>query len=244
MKKHLLFVAIAALSSVALSAQINYPITDSVSASVTSTTVNYNVLASATDTRHFTVTNATANTVTVKVKKTIYFLNDPGSTVYFCTGANCYSPSQTLSLAVVLAPNGTCALTCDHYPNNMAGVTQVRYTVINQANTTDTTYFIINYTASLTGVATHSLVKPSLSNPAPNPASSSFTMNYKMGSTNPQDSKMVIYNMLGDRVMETSVEESEGALRMDVSSLEQGVYFCSLESDGKIVATRRLVVTR
>ena len=54
---------------------------------------------------------------------------------------------------------------------------------------------------------------------------------------------MVIYNMLGDRVMETVVEENEGTIKMDVSSLEQGIYFCNLESDGKMLSTRRLVVT-
>jgi len=68
-------------------------------------------------------------------------------------------------------------------------------------------------------------------------------MNYKMGSASTTNSKLVIYNMLGDRVMETRVEEVDGTVRMDVSTLDQGIYFCSLESDGKTLATKRLVVT-
>jgi hypothetical protein len=48
--------------------------------------------------------------------------------------------------------------------------------------------------------------------------------------------------MLGERVKETTIEEMEGVVKMDVSTLGQGVYFCSLESEGKTLTTRRLVV--
>jgi hypothetical protein len=243
MKKLLLTIAVAVSSSFALSAQANYTITDSLGNDLVGTTVSYNVASSQLDSRGFTVTNMNSTQVNIKVQKTIIVLNDPGSTVYFCTGSNCYSPSQTLSLTVPMTAAGTMALTCDHFPNNMTGVTQVRYTVINQANANDTASFTINYTSVPTGIATHTAVKPSISNPSPNPASSMFSINYKMGTSNPAGAKMVVYNMLGDRVMETIVEETEGVVKMDVSSLEQGIYFCSLESDGKTFATRRLVVT-
>ena len=241
MKKYLLAIAFATLGSFALSAQ-NYSFTDSTGNAVTGTTVTYTVASSLLDTRHFTLTNTGSSTVTVKVKKTIVYLNDPGSTIYFCTGANCYSPTQNLSYNVVLNPSGTCALTCDHFPNNAVGASEVHYTVINQSNPNDTAQFTIDYNSVPTGIATHSLVKPSMSNPAPNPASSSFSISYKMGSAIPQNAKMTIYNMLGDRVMEVPVEESEGLVKMDVSVLEQGVYFCTLESDGKTLTTRRLIV--
>lgn len=242
MKKHLLAIAVATLGSFAVSAQ-NYSFTDSVGTNVTGTTVTYTVASSLLDTRQFTLTNTGSSTVTIKVKKTIVYLNDPGSTIYFCTGANCYSPTQNLSYNVVLNPAGTCALTCDHFPNNMTGASEVHYTVINQSDPNDTAIFTIDYNSVPTGIAAHNLVKSSMSNPAPNPASSLFSISYKMGSVVPQNAKMTIYNMLGDRVMETAVEESEGVIKMDVSALEQGVYFCSLESGGKTLSTRRLVVT-
>jgi hypothetical protein len=49
--------------------------------------------------------------------------------------------------------------------------------------------------------------------------------------------------MLGASVLESEVTETEGTVRMDVSTLDQGVYFCSLIADGKTLATRRLVVS-
>ncbi|CAN5863564.1 hypothetical protein BH11BAC7_BH11BAC7_21720 [soil metagenome] len=242
MKKQLLTIALGTFLSLAASAQ-NYSIIDSLGNDLSGTTVSYNVANNALDSKIFTVNNLTGNTVTVKVKKTTVYLNDPGSTVYFCTGTNCYSPTQTLSLNVTMNGGGNVVLTCDHFPNNTAGITQVRYTVINQSNANDTASFTINYNALPTGIATHTLVKSSISNPAPNPASAMFSVNYNMGSANPKGAKMVVYNLLGDRVMESAVEEMEGVVKMDVSSLDQGVYFCSLESDGKILSTRRLVVT-
>jgi hypothetical protein len=241
MKTRLLAIALGALTSLAAAAQ-NYSVIDSLSNNLVGTNVSYTVPAHLIDGKNYTVHNLSGNQVTVKVKKTTIYLNDPGSTVYFCTGTNCYSPTQTLSLNVTVAAGGTFLLTCDHFPNNVAGATQVRYTVINQANANDTASFIITYNSVPTGIATHTFVKPSISNPAPNPASSMFSISYKMGTATPQEAKMVVYNMLGERVMEARVEEMEGIVKMDVSTLGQGVYFCSLESDGKTLTTRRLVV--
>lgn len=242
MKKYLLTLALGAFISFSASAQSYSVVEDSTTTDVVGTTINYTVANNLLDTRIFTVNNLTGSQVTVKIKKTTIYLNDPGSTIYFCTGSNCYSPTQTLSLNVIMPAGGNVLLTCDHFPNNMPGLSQVRYTIINQANANDTASFSITYNALPTGIATHTIVKPSISNPAPNPASAMFSVNYKMGSTNMESAKMVVYNMLGERVMESAVEGSEGVMKMDVSTLGQGVYFCSLESDGKILTTKRLVV--
>ncbi len=245
MKKLLLSFSIIGLFST-VSAQMNIVITDAAGTNVTGTTLNYWVPCVGLDTRYWTITNADGSPVTIKVKKTIIALNDAGATVYFCTDVNCYSPSQTLSYAVNLnASGGNDQLTTDFNPNGVAGVTSVRYAVINQANMNDSAFFIIDYNVSCSaaGINAPINVKPSVSNPAPNPASSFFAVNYKLGSANSTGAKMVVYNLLGDRVMETNVEEIEGTIKMDISSLDQGIYFCSLEMDGKMLVTRRLVVT-
>lgn len=244
MKKLLLSLSLLGLFS-SLSAQMNVIITDSTGNVVTGTTVNYTIPCSVLDTRYWHITNAGGSQINIKVKKTILTLNDPGSTVYFCTDVNCYSPAQTMSLQVAIAGSGgTELLTTDHYPNGVAGITTVRYSIINQANLNDSAYFMISYTAVCSaGINSPSIIKASFSNPAPNPASSFFSVNYKLGSANADGAKLVIYNMLGAIVMDARIEETEGVMKMDVSSLEQGIYFCALEADGKMLATRRLVVT-
>jgi len=244
MKKLLLSLSVFGFFATA-NAQMNVTITDSLGNAVTGTTVNYTVPAANVDTRYWHINNMGSSALTVKVKKTVTVLNDAGATVYFCTDANCYSPAQSLSLNVSLsASTGTSLLTTDFNPNSVQGTTIVRYTIINQANPSDTAYYLINYTINNpAGINTSVIIKPSVSNPSPNPASSYFSMNYKMGNASTENSKLVIYNMLGVRVMETRVEEIEGTIRVDVSNLDQGIYFCSLESDGKTLTTKRLVVT-
>lgn len=244
MKKQLLALAFLA-SATALSAQGNFTFVDANSSDVTNTTQTYWVPSSSTDTRIYTVTNISESPITVKVRKINMQLNDPGATTWFCNDQNCYAPTTTLSVAFSIPSQGHFDLSADYNPNNMTGVTQVRYTIIDQANPADSSWLIIVYNAANgpAGVNNISLVKPTVSNPAPNPAAFTFSMNYKLGSVQPVDAHMVIFNMLGEQVMEQPVYESEGTVKMDVSTLGAGVYFCSLVSDGKTLASRRLVVS-
>lgn len=240
MKKTLLALAFAGFS-VAAFAQ-NYTVIDATSTDVIGTTQYYYVPNGTTDTRIYTVNNVSNSTKSLKVRKTILLLNDAGSSAYFCTGTNCYSPTDVLSYTVTTPAGGNFNLTTDYY-SSVSGVSQVRYTVFDINNTADSSTFIINYDNSPAGINANVAVKASVSSPMPNPASSVFNMNYKLGSENPNGAKLVIYNMLGANVMQADITSAEGTVRMDVSSLEQGVYFCSLVADGKTVATRRLVVS-
>jgi len=239
MKKQLLAVAFLGISA-ALTAQ-NFVISDGTN-NLNSQNVTFWVPQDVQDAHVFTVTNMSSGSMTVKVRKTILQLNTPTATAQFCTDLNCYSPTQSMSINVNMTAGDAFDLTCDFFPDSVSGMAHVRYSVLNQGNPSDSVYFDIYYNATPTGVKESVSVKSSISNPAPNPAVSVFSINYKLGST-PDNSKMVIYDMLGARVMETAVEGQEGTLRMDVSSLQPGIYFCTLESAGKALATRRLVVT-
>lgn len=245
MKKQLLVAAFAAITSV-VAAQSSFTINDNNLGVMNGGTYNFWVSASVTDSRIYSVANVSASNQNVKVRKSVLQINDAGSTTWFCTDQNCYAPSTQLSNATTMgASGGAFDLTIDFNPNGVVGtgVTQVRYSIINQSNPADSAWFVIvyNISNSPTGVAANVNVKPTVSNPMPNPASTVFTMNYKLGSAT--NAKLVVYNMLGAVVIENPVTDAEGAVRMDVSTLEQGVYFCTLESDGKALATRRLVVS-
>ena len=241
MKKVLLSLAASALCIAGFS-QANYTIIDAMSTDIVGTTQYFYVPNSTLDTRVFTVNNISGSSKSVKVRKTILVLNDATSQAYFCTNANCYSATQSLSYTVNMAVGGSFTLTTD-YSSNLTGVSQVRYTVYDINNTSDSSIVIFNYNSSPAGINANVAVKASISNPMPNPASSVFNMSYKLGSTSTNGAKLVVYNMLGASVLESEVTETEGTVRMDVSTLDQGVYFCSLIADGKTLATRRLVVS-
>jgi Secretion system C-terminal sorting domain len=242
MKKTLLALTVL-LTAGSLSAQ-NLMIHDVANgnAMVNGQTLNYTATAGNTDTRDFMVMNGQMQQVTVKIRKTVLVLNDASSSTWFCSDQNCYSPATTLSPVVTMASSGTFNLFVDYAPGaSTSGITRVRYAVFNTANPNDSAYIVIEYTTP-TSVNSIQALKASVSNPMPNPASATFSMNYKLNTT-PASAKMVVYNMLGAQVMETEITDVEGTIRMDVSDLQQGIYFCSLVADNKTLATRRLVVT-
>jgi hypothetical protein len=243
MKKFLLAISVL-IAGGSLSAQ-SFTITDETPATVTGGSVYYWVPQDYLEVKHFTVSNTSAGPINVKVRRTIMQLNTPTADTYFCTDINCYNSSTNMSLQFSVASNGSFDLGSYYFADSVSGMGHVRYSVINQSNMSDSATIDVYYNAvpGPAAVKENVFVKSSISNPAPNPASGLFSINYKMGSTNPVDAKMVVYNMLGEKVMETRVEDVEGAVKMDVSTLGQGVYFCSLENDGKLLATRRLVVT-
>jgi Secretion system C-terminal sorting domain len=245
MKKQLLVFALAAVSSL-LSAQApSFVIYDENGTAVQGTTQTYWVPSSVTDVRHYASININSSSLSVKVRKTVLQINDAGATTWFCTDQLCYAPTTIITpTAMTVGAGSQFDLSIDFNPNGVTGVTQVRYSIINQANTADSTWFIVvyNIAAGPAGVNPAVIVKPSVSNPSPNPASSVFNMSYKLGTGNTQ-AKMVVYNMLGESVMVETITDAEGTIRMDVSTLDQGVYFCSLEADGKTLLSRRLVVT-
>lgn len=232
-----LFVAGASAQSLSISGAIEGPIANG-------STITYNVdQATALETHDFVVNNTTNNALTVKVRKAVQTMQ-AGQTFYFCTDQNCYAPNTNLSGNVPMTAGGQFQLITDFTPNNATGTSTVRYSAFNTANPSDSVYFFIQYVVAPTGIQGHSLVKASMSSPMPNPANGSFNLNYNLGSSFGQGTaKMVIYNMLGDIVKTETLSDAEGTCRMDVSTLESGVYFTSLEVDGKQISTKRLVVT-
>ena len=76
----------------------------------------------------------------------------------------------------------------------------------------------------------------------PNPASDFVTVNYKNAGND--DAEFVIINMVGQVVKTSKLESTVASQRIDVSSLESGVYFYSLQVKGQILEAKRLVISK
>lgn len=244
--KKLLLASVSTLMFAGLSAQSSFSIVDANQQTVAngSTLIYFVDQATGIETHDYVVTNNNPNAVTAKVRKAIQS-QQSGQTFYFCTDVNCYSPTTNLSGNVSMtASGGAFDLITDFTPNATTGISTVRYSVFNVNTPSDSVFFFIEYHVSPTGIANHSMVKANIGTPNPNPASSTFNMTYNLGSSfGKGEAKLVVYNMLGAKVSSETLIDAEGNVRMDVSTFEAGVYFTSLEVDGKQVATKRLVVT-
>jgi hypothetical protein len=243
--KKLLLASVPMFFVAALSAQ-SFSVTSTTLGTIANgSTVTYFVdQASGLETHDFDVHNISGGAVTAKVRETVLSQASAGSTFYFCTDQNCYPPNTNISNNVPMQAGEDFLLVTDFTPDNTSGTSVVRYTVFNTANTSDSMYFMIEYVVSPTGIQSHAFAKPSLGAPVPNPANQTFTMNYNLGTSfGTGEARLVIYNMLGDIVMTANVNDAEGTLRFEISALQNGVYFTSLEVAGKQVSTKRLIVS-
>ena len=74
----------------------------------------------------------------------------------------------------------------------------------------------------------------------PNPATENVEITLNIG----QQGKFTVFNVLGTPVMSRELAKEDRELKLDISNLTAGVYFCNFQVSGKTVATRRMVVRR
>ena len=74
----------------------------------------------------------------------------------------------------------------------------------------------------------------------PTPANANVEITLNIG----QVGKFTMFNLLGTPVMTRELNKDEKELKLDISNLNGGVYFCNFQVGGKTVATRRMVIRR
>jgi hypothetical protein len=207
---------------------------------------NLTVDTSASGSILFNVKNVTSSAISIKVKKHL-ISNAGGDGITFCVGSNCYSSTTTLSPVAVSIPANsllTNGLTTDFTATNIPNTAAVVYTVFNNANPNDSVsvrinYNVVNNTAGIkqiTGINNQIAVYP-------NPASSEVSFTCDLSNVN-QSATVKIYNMLGSLVKTIPLESNTTTEKIDISSLEEGVYVYSFIVGGKAIKTSRLVVSR
>lgn len=81
-----------------------------------------------------------------------------------------------------------------------------------------------------------------VSNAYPNPIANSATIDYSLGFG--QSAKIVILNLLGNQVIEQELPYSENSIKIPTEQLSNGIYFYTLQLNGKNVATKKMVVRK
>ena len=84
----------------------------------------------------------------------------------------------------------------------------------------------------------------SLMNIRPNPTYGKTEVDYTI-TTGFTAAKMIVYNELGQKVAEYSVQEqNKGTVSIDATTFAGGVYFCNLVVDGNIVEVQKFIVSK
>lgn len=179
--------------------------------------------------------NTTGSPIEFKVRKEELLLDAEGD-ISFCIG-ECYS--GTLSDALTLGANETV-----EGNNSMAlhviyaGSSEpalVKFTLFRTDNENDKVSFYVAYGTG-TGVREADMVKTLRA--YPNPAVRTVTIDYIAPDNH---SYLVIKNLTGKEVYRTPVGTA-GGKQVDVTSFNAGVYLYGIESNGKMVCTKKLLV--
>lgn len=174
-----------------------------------------------------------------------------GSKNFFCWGV-CYLPVTSgvnttwdSQHWVDMTPGSVYNNFSAYYmPEGQVGTTRFRYVWydMDDPNGADSSWVEIDFGGSV-GIA-EQLDRQATMETWPNPNSGSdISIFHSLGKIT-GNTHLVIYNVLGEQVSSMRLRNAEGLTTLPASSLTTGVYFANLEQDGRILATRKLVVTR
>lgn len=181
--------------------------------------------------------NASDQDIDFRVRKDVLSINEETTEIYFCIG-ECYMGN--LSQVVSLEPHQMVPV---EDPNNFhtayVGETDpamVKYTFYSTDNESDKTSVVFKFGGS-TSVRPVDLVKNLRA--YPNPASNMVNIEYAAPAG---DASLVIKNLTGKEVYRTTLNGTSGRKHVDLSGFTAGVYFYGIESDGKMLCTKKLLV--
>lgn len=178
------------------------------------------------------------------IRKRLFLVE--GASSLFCWGL-CYGPDTDTSGQYVFIPSGGQSVDdafSGHYiPNSKEGTSMVEYTFYNLANSFENVRVVCKYKAELTGIAEDAMKGGFLSDVYPNPATNSVNIDFQFTSK-VKEAKVRVINLMGAVVKEAVVEPGTSKLNLDVSNLNNGLYFYSVIINGDVYQTKKMVIQK
>lgn len=208
---------------------------------------------------YISITNDSDETMEIGVRRTP-LCEVEGSTNQFCWGGNCFLPGTNVSpLTIELDAGETIEIgdllgfTAYYNYDGNAGLTKIQYEFYDVQNPDNyAELFIVNCIDTSDNCAAAELdcpnslgveeltLEPELT-AAPNPAFTSTNVRFNLG-TSAINANLVLRNALGAEVKTIELDSRFGEKTIDLSGLDAGLYYYSLENNGAVVKTKRLVV--
>ncbi|MDF1672549.1 MAG: T9SS type A sorting domain-containing protein [Vicingaceae bacterium] len=184
--------------------------------------------------------------------KVYEMVNPKQSDLQVCYGANCYTGdagvagAQTNGGTVTMAA-GTIDSTFKVAPFTFTWATgdsaRWRVTVYNVANPNDSSSAIITWKEGFPVSIKTEVSKNDVKLSAyPNPASSLLNVNYNVDTDASANVSIDVYDVVGKKVTSHKVINNKGQVQLNVSDLNSGVYFYSLNVNGQAIKTERIII--
>ncbi|MCS7072942.1 MAG: T9SS type A sorting domain-containing protein, partial [Bacteroidia bacterium] len=168
-----------------------------------------------------------------------------GHKSFFCWGIYCYAPTTSISPDTLVIPVGQTNTSFKARlrpfdaanPYGYPGNSSVTYRFINIGN--DSVEVTFYYTIGSSSIDKNISETYMLSSPYPNPSSEFTRIEYSV----PNTASLKIYDFFGRQLRNYPIKNN-GSVTVDVSNLSSGIYFYSIEANGKTIATKKLTVSR
>lgn len=191
------------------------------------------------------VTNTSARTVNIYCKKSTLSLMDSTS-IPWCFANACYGSDRTISNLQIVEPGQTITDFHGDYSSTTmdgkfhSGESVVRWVFFAENDVNDSVSVTIKYTSYPLGIDETLAHQVALSGSIPNPANEKATFTYSIPSGS--DGMMIIRNVVGSIVASEQVPSASGQVSVNTFNLSNGLYFCSLTVNGKMMVTRKMIV--
>lgn len=208
---------------------------------------------------HWDVTNLTDDTLELMVVRNIiqavdvlnlpYVKGNPGAYDRFCWGPLCYpfgafSSNSADNFLVTILPEGIdSSFVCDYYPVGIAGVTALEYCFTPATDLTagvcHTVLFCLDAENCALGTSEEE-AQINWGNIAPQPVQGLSTLSYELEAGQSGDVK--IFNASGQEVWAKAVNSAFGLIYINGNDFSEGLYFLTLNVDGKGKKTQKFIV--
>jgi hypothetical protein len=167
-----------------------------------------------------------------------------GATTQFCIGTACLTGNASEFPQVINAGEnyshatyGAQAFHILYNPNGNYGVSFLKFTLFDQTNPTISSAFYIRLDNTVS-IQNNNLANAL--NAYPNPATDKVSIEHNL-SSNTGKAELVIKNITGAVLYSSPIN---GTTKTDVSleNFSAGIYFYSIENQGKTIATKKLIV--
>jgi len=190
------------------------------------------------------VHNNTDHDMTIKVTRNEIFLVD-GTLSQICWAGLCYPPAVDTSVySQVVIAGGSSAdedFSGHYLPNNHTGTSIVEFIFYNIDNPTEFVSVTVNFVVEFVGIDEDVMKGGSISEIYPNPATNYVNLDFDL-TPSVKQAKVRVINLLGSVVKEVEIERGTNQLKLDISDLDNGVYFYSVLINGDTYKTKKLVV--
>ncbi len=174
-----------------------------------------------------------------------------GAEYRFCWGPSCYlwgavdytSPDSEFWIVNIQPDAIDTSFYTDYRHNSNYGTSTIDYCWWDVDNPNDESCFTINWSLLIDNVAANDQPTFELTGMSPNPVVGTSAFQYQLGAAS-NNVQVVFYNLMGEKVRESRLAADNGVVFVQADDFEAGVYFYSLVVDGKVLSTKKMLVSK